>query len=489
MIGSMISFSTSLRHPVNAIISFTRKFSRHSSFSLLLIIAIHITVAPGCGKLEEGQKSAVISYQLERVATNDGQNAILFDYPEDSDYYIRLTGTDVSSSVPLCALLKVQKRIELNTEVIGKHAIDIIIALPDRTEIIKDRLEWATDYKIPPDPIVSPQLEASNDGTMILLVSSSRGPTVKELWVGGDVETPQWLPIPDSSKVPIVLSQGEGKKVLSIKQRNLAGSESVTQELVVARKAIGPLNCKAEPVSPILASNTLKLQVSAKNDGPLAFRVMGDVEKIGIFKGFQDKYETEFELSPGIGEKKIVVYMRDAAENYCDPIPVTVLVDPTYKAEKVIADRLWTDDPNVTVAVTTDTFDDHSVEMFVSGGVEHGATTFQWIPYAPSVAVELTPVDGHRFVTVQIRDNGVLREAESAGLFLRPYVKLEGLGAVRTLQLSNMVPTLSLTVTGCSESYVNIPYTDALPCTVGVAPIEATYRLSDGTTVTRSVNP
>ncbi len=448
-----------------------------------------IIVFLACGKTQNSTTRASISYHLERPATNDGENAIIIDYPDDANYYVRISGDKIKASIPLGVLKKAPKRIGISSEAVGTYSLDIIFALGDQTEFIKDKLEWEYDHELPPDPIVSPQTPASRDENAMLLVSASKGPSVTQLWVGGDVAEAQWLNIPKSGKVPIILSDGDGKKKLAIKLRNIAGSESSIQDLIIPRKSLPPENCKAVPISQTISGNTLSIQVSATNDGPLAYRVLGDVEKIPKFKTFEGKTEGEITLSPGPGDKNLLVYIRDEAENFCPEIPLTVRVDPSYRAQKVVLNQLWTDDPVVSAHLSVETFADHRVEMFINGGVAPGPLTFQWVPYLADPTVELTPVDGNRFVTVQIRDNGKLLEAESASIFLKPYLKLGGTGSRRELALSRMIGTEDITITGCAETYINVPYGDGLPCTLGVTPIEATYHLIDGTDVTRAVTP
>ena len=114
------------------------------------------------------------------------------------------------------------------------------------------------------------------------------------------------------------------------------------------------------------------------------------------------------------------------------------------------------------------------------------ADTFQWVPIADSVTVTLSPVTGTRHVIVQFRKDETLMAEVTASIFLQPYVLINGSGAVVNVIPSDIIGASSLTVTGCTESYVQVAYAASYSCTKAAASATITYHLSDGTTVTRS---
>jgi hypothetical protein len=124
--------------------------------------------------------------------------------------------------------------------------------------------------------------------------------------------------------------------------------------------------------------------------------------------------------------------------------------------------------------------------MSISGNVVPSDETFQWIPYSAEVSVTLTPTSGTRHVIVQYRKDETLMAEVTASIFLKPYVQINGSGAVVDVIPSNIIGTQSLTVTGCAETYVQVPYAISYTCTKAGGSASITYYLSDGSTVTRS---
>lgn len=444
-----------------------------------------------CSNVEENKSKGEISYKLERDATNNGENAILLQFPKDSGYLVRVSGGDFTSSIPKDRLLPVQDRIEIRAEGLGKFAVNLVFALSDKTEFLEDTLVWEYGYEVPPEPIVSFSEEASNDEHVSLLVSSSRGPSVDEIWVEGDVKPgASWSTIPSSGKVPIVLSDGDGTKSLRVKLRNRFGNVSPALDMAILRKSLGPQNCSAEPVAEKISGSQFRMRLRASNEGPLYYRVLGDIDQTQPFKEFAGDAVEEIALSPGAGAKTLTVTIRDVAENYCPPLTLNVTVDPEYLPYSVTIDhpRLWIDSYDISVSIRYDSFESENIEMFIDGGVDPGPYTFQWIPYRKDLDLKLSPFEGNRFVFVHFRVGGELAEKVNDAIYLKPYVRISGTGAKRSLRLSSMLGIAAVSIEGCQEAYDRVEFAETLPCTPIADDIEVEYEMVDGSRLIRSVS-
>lgn len=446
-----------------------------------------------CGQSQASSSSDSLVYKLEKPATNEGKNALILIFPNLKDYLIRISGTGLRASVAMDQLLPAQNRIELQYDAVGTYTLNLAVALGDGTEFLNDSLTWEYNHETPPLPIVSFSEAASSDEHVFLLVSSSRGPSVGEIWVEGDVQPTQgqWYPIPNSGKVALALTAGEGIKSIKTRLRNQAGAESESIDLSIVRKDTPPKACAAVPIATTVLGDRLRLELSATNNGSMAYRVMGDVAKVFPFRTFEGLTQAEVILSAGAGLKNLTVIMRDEAETYCPFIPLQIRVDPSYQTEAVVIDQvpLWTDNPNVVVKLRSDALPSDVVEMFIEGGVEPSVNTFRWIPFQATVPVELTASEGHRFVIVQYRRAEQLSEKVADGIFLRPYIKIFNNAGIRELLLSPIVGLSLITIEGCQEIYLNRSYADRLPCTIRGGPITIRYDLIDGSSLTRSVLP
>lgn len=457
--------------------------------SALLGLAI-FAFSSACKSAKNSGSATALSYKLEKIASSDGKNALIFSSPKLSGYLISISGENLTASVPLNRFIPAQERIVVNHEKVGTYRIVVRIALADGSEFLRDELSWEYTQEVPSPPIVSFSEEASSDQQVLLLVSSSRGPSVQEMWIEGDVEpqTGAWYTIPDSGKVPLILSAGDGLKTMRIKLRNRARTESASIVMAINRKGQGPVKCSAEAVAATVQGDDLRLRLSATNNGPMAYRILGDVAKVQEFQSFKDSIDLNVKLSAGNGIKNLKVVMRDEAESYCSHIPIQVVVDPNYLPYAVTINHslLWTDANKIIIQPRFDSFASDSVEMYIEGGVQSGSKTFQWVPYQSSLELELAPNDGHRFIIVQFRLRGQLTEKVNDGIFLRPYIRIFNNSGVNELLLSQIVGLEKMTISGCKQIYTNISYQDRLPCTANGSPIEVRYELSDGTTVTRT---
>lgn len=147
---------------------------------------------------------------------------------------------------------------------------------------------------------------------------------------------------------------------------------------------------------------------------------------------------------------------------------------------------LWTDNNVVTILPRIDSFADDTVEMLVHGDIVDDASTFEWVPYKPETQVTLTPNNGHRWIRVQFRINGLLTSVRYAGIYLKPFVYVQGISIPYYLVVSNIIGLDRLTITGCLEMYEVVLFQASFNCTPASTSVQVRYFLKDGTVVTRS---
>jgi hypothetical protein len=351
-------------------------------------------------------------------------------------------------------------------------------------------LTWIYSTEVPSKPIISILEEATNDTAVDVYSALNRGEHTKELWVDGDVQKPDWLPIRLDSSAAVTLTESDGIKTLFVRYRNIFGTESVeTVSISILKKSVPPTNCSVSTNSTTSADGTVRLQLSATNNGPLYFLVEGDVQGDGKYKSFTDQHVETLTLTGG-ETNEFQVKLRDIAGNFCPDKTFQVTVDPTHLAEgiEVTDHALWTDNPIINVTPLLDHVSSDVAEMYIHGNVQPDSKTFQWIPFENSVDVQLTPVDGHRFVRAKYRLNGVESVVRSAGVYLQPFIRVTGSSAPYAVELSDIVGLTSLTLTGCSETYNNVAFQSPLACTPVGLSLQADYYLTDGTSVRRTTD-
>ena len=315
-----------------------------------------------------------------------------------------------------------------------------------------------------------------------------------EIWIEGDLgpsDQPQgaWREIPSTGILPITLSGGEGLKRFLVKTRTRSGTESEVITLSILRKETLPDLCVAQlPES--TNSRQLRLYLEGNPDETLFYRVYGDVDSDYQYHEFKGIEESEILLSVGEGEKMVTVQIKDLADNFCLKEVKTVLYDRSYDPAGVAidGDPIWTNDLNHTVSINYDALPSDVLEIYVHGGVE-GPGTYQWIPHQENINVRLSPSEGHRWVRVSFRLNGQEVGQAWDGVYLNPFIVLQGAASPYTISMSNIIELDSVTISGCAESYNNISYMSGLSCTPLGGPVNADYLLTDGSTVSVSTTP
>jgi hypothetical protein len=439
-----------------------------------------------------GANSGLIKYYLERNATATTGNILHFEIQGEFTPSFSISGSGFTADVPLDTMLAVQPQTQLSANQFGEVTIRLTLYQENGKAYLQDSLVWTSSPEVPPAPDPYFSEDASADAYVYLVLPADRGRNVKEVWVAGDLEASvsagQYYEIPGDDQVLLQLSEGDGLKRLRVKYRNIFGTEGAEIEATIVRKSQPPTACRATPVASTTATGAVRIRLEAENEGPLAYRVEGAVETLKDYRSFEDSTEELVALSPGEGSKKLTVKIRDAAGNTCQDIPLTITYDRSYVPGSVSfqSQSLWTDDPNQVILPKFDFLPGDNVSMSISGTVVATESTFQWIPYAESANVTLTPSSGTRHVIVQYRKDETLMAEVTASIFLKPYVQINGLGATVDVIPSNIIGAESLTVSGCVQSYVQVAYASSYQCTKAAAEATITYHLRDGSTVTRS---
>ena len=64
------------------------------------------------------------------------------------------------------------------------------------------------------------------------------------------------------------------------------------------------------------------------------------------------------------------------------------------------------------------------------------------------------------------------------------------LGAWNLIRLPNIIETENITIVGCAETYINVPFQQTFNCTTGsTASISATLFFNDGSNLTLTMPP
>lgn len=427
--------------------------------------------------------------QLENTLVIEGQGIELLTY--------KLSGRGFIADIPLDTEVPVKPRTSLQYTEVGDYVVNIQFFKSDGTPLLQDSLKWSFSLESPDNPIVGFTSNATQDARVVLLVSESRDPLTNEIWIEGDLsieENPKgaWRTIPESSKVPIHLTEDDGIKTLRVKLRNDFKNETELKTIQIRKKTTAPANCRVEVRGAGSQNRYFEVMVFAENDGPVFYRVYGDVSDPTEFSEFVGSgTRVPIKMTSGAGTKNLTVQIRDEAENYCLRQDITVESDPAYVGEglRIKDDKVWSDSNVITVLPWKDGFADDQVEMYIHGDIIDDDNTFQWIPYKPELVVNLQPTDGTRWVRVQYRVNGNLTSFRATSVYLKPFVLIQnGTDTPYKILPSDIIQLNYLTLTGCSETYNQVPYAASYKCTPNASAATIVYTLKDGSTITKSAN-
>jgi len=436
-------------------------------------------------------------YYVESKFTGQIENNLIVEGDGIDQLTFKLSGHGFTAEVPLDVEAPVRPKTRLQYVEAGDYAVIVQFFKSDGTPLLRDSLKWSFSLESPDNPIAGFANSATNDSHVVLLISASRDPQTNEIWVEGDLsseESPSgsWRAIPSTSNLPLHLTEADGMKTLKIKLRNDFKNETEVKTLQILKKSHGPTNCKFQVKGTGTVNRMYELVVSAENDGPLFYRVFGDVSEPYGFQPFKGpSARVTVKLSPGVGVKNLTVQIKDAAENYCLREDFKVNSNPAFVGEGIFIknNKTWTDVDQITVQPWIDHFADDTIEMYIHGDVVADSTTFRWIPWSPEVLVTLQPADGNRWVRVQFRVNGQLSSFRYTPVYLKPQVIIRpGIDSPYRLVASSFINLENLTITGCTETYNQVAFAASYRCTPNASSATITYLLKDGSSVSKSAN-
>ncbi|MFW7379880.1 MAG: hypothetical protein ACOH5I_13795 [Oligoflexus sp.] len=433
-----------------------------------------------------------IQYFLEYNATGNNENRLLL-YTNQSDLRLEITSPDegLSASVPLRNRVAVPNVVELQAQAEKNYQLDVRIYLKDGTLYQEESLTWSYSLANPPDPVAGFAVEATNTDQALLYISSSKGADTGEIWIEGDLAADfapegRWRPIPQSGVLPINISSSDGLKVFKVKTRNIYGNVSTEKTIPLLKKTTIPENCQISVADQSSHSGFVKVRLAAEDTHPVYFRVYGDTENSRSFQKFEGSTEATIELSQEAGTKRVYFQIRDIAGNFCLEDEMEFHYDPDYNPAKVqiISHQYWTDEEEVQVYLEYPHFADKNVEVLFFGDVI-GENVGTWLPLTESYTVRLNPNNGTRWVRVRFRENGVLMAANYDGIYLRPFIIVQGEQAPYQVKISNINHVESLNIRGCMEVYQDLSYQNSYSCTPVESSIAVDYFFKDGSSLTR----
>jgi len=467
-------------------------------FYITLIIANFALLLTACGN-NKIDVSAIpqFRYFIESKYTAQIENTLVIEGEGSEQLTFKLSGHGFTAAIPLNTEVPVQARTKLTYTEVGDYVVNIQFFKSDGTPLLQDSLKWSFSLESPDNPIVGFASNATNDARVVLLVSESRDPLTNEIWIEGDLsveENPKgaWRNIPTFSKVPIRLTEADGIKTLRVKLRNDFKNETELKTIQIRKKSTVPTNCRVEVRGAGSMNSYFEVMVYAENDGPVYYRVFGDVIDPNVFREFTATgTRVPIKLTTGAGIKNLTVQIRDEAENYCLREEITVNSSPSYVGEglRIKDDKAWSDSNIVTVLPWIDGFADDVVEMYIHGDIVDDENTFQWMPFKSELDVNLQPSDGTRWVRVQYRINGDLTSFRATSVYLKPYVLIQnGTDTPYKILASDIIQLDHLTLTGCVEAYNQVALAASYKCTPAAAAATIVYTMKDGSIVTKSAN-
>lgn len=453
-------------------------------------IWLFILILTGCREEKPAEDEPIdlsISYHLDRTATGQTQNSLLFKFDSRAGYKFLLSGEGFSADLPLNTILPLKERTILSYQEIGSYNVDLTIFQKDGSVLIEDSLSWEYNTEQPKEAVLSFQEKATNKNFVVMYISSNRGADVNHVSIVGDVDPRKasednWYEIPSTGEVIVPLSEGDGVKKFKVKMRNRYYNETNEVDLEIIKKTSGPKNCQAVPISNFTASDEIEFFIAAEDPYPLYYKVIGEGARQTRYKEFSKELYEFLVLTNGNGEKPVEIIIKDIAENYCETIKHVITVDPDYQDVdlSIEDDRLWTDVQNIMIFPHFDHFAHILTEMYISGAVVDDEKTFEWIPFQENLEISLLPEKGHRTIDIAYRDARGQSGEKSQQIFLKPFLIVKGVFPDLTILPSPIYHLESMSIQGCLESYEEVNFEFSLPCTAQSSEITAIYKLTSG---------
>jgi hypothetical protein len=473
-------------------------------YGLVWLLALHGLVW-ACSKSNNDSLTASspsVTYAMDRIYTNQTTDTLIIQTNNATkDMLYSISGSGFTANVDFNTVTAINNYTSVTYTDTGIYTMALQFYLSDGTPFIKDSLLWQYSNEVPADPIPG-FLEGAASKTIKNTITLAGGlsTNTNEMWISGDIASSDpnannWIPIPSSLQVPISTTSADGTKNITVKYRNIFGTESKTVTDSLLKVSTAPTSCFAELSSSTSANATTRITASANVSLgiSLSYLITGDLETPQTtYKTFTSPLFTTVTFTDGSGVKNIVVNMKDEAGNTCAPIPLSYTLDPTSTTSDdtltFANPAYYTYDNTVALLVNFSLFANESVEMFISGDIDNSTLTNQWVTYQKNLDVSLTSGSGDRFIYADFRD-GVTQQ--SLGDRIQTHINLAPFATMTTDHTAVLVTpfnadTVTYTIVGCQETYTSVAYATSYPCTPIANPITTTFNFPDGSTLVRT---
>lgn len=378
----------------------------------------------------------------------------------------------------------------------GKYSFSFRVLGPDGAPVLGDDVSFQENREedVPP---LSLSEEQSSDDLVSILVPKFGSRSWKRIWVEGDVDQKfknKWLTPGANSLLDIRLSAGEGLKFVTARARD--GGSFVSRPVTMTTRvdSTPPGHCLVESPAPFVQKALVNLRIASDETQPIYARALGDINEAPFFHDVTNGKSFWVSLTPGDGRKKLQIFIKDAAENFCPPVDFYVVVDHNYNPMGVTIKNAtnYSMNQNITLLPRLDVFDKTKYEMFIDGNVKDSENTFKWIPATESVDVTLSDGEAQKTIFVKYRDEETETDKVWTSTYYSPsarYYETQG----GTLVVAQIQGANTVSVEGCGTllSDVNLAPSYRCPGATSGSDIFVTYKFADGSSPLKikAVNP
>ena len=345
-------------------------------------------------------------------------------------------------------------------------------------------------------PVINVAKPITNTTRSELLISTARSKYITQVHLEGDVAdefNDTWHDINTLSKVPFLLSQGEGEKIIRVKVRDAFNVESDSTEIVVNLDLTKPEDCSVEVASEDVGVALVNVRIQGTDkagqiSSRMRFNASGSLANLYSDVIFEDGDDFWLKLSGEEGVKPLTIAVSDEAGNECAIESFILNYDREWApfGIELLSGKNYTTSDKVEVGIRIDAFDKTQYQVLIEGMIEED---MGWIDYQESLELTLEPGSGIRHILMRIKEKGVISNILSVNTFANPAVKLIIDDSDSLLELPNMLSAQTMTITGCDESYDNVTYQRSISCTptTGVDHISVLVQFEDEETLDLNV--
>lgn len=217
----------------------------------------------------------------------------------------------------------------------------------------------------------------------------------------------------------------------------------------------------------------------------MKYSVSGDVTASISDVEFTSGDDFWIPVATGDGTKSLTFSIGDYANNFClvETKQLTFETGHNPIGVELVGSPIYTYTRDHTINLRLDAFKKEDYQIYISGGVLNSAETHSWIPYQDNMNITLELFRGTRVVYFKILHKGVESQNVYDYVYLNPQLTLTP-GATYKVHAPNIVDTDTLTITGCVETYVNVPFQQSYDCTPAAVNVSATMFFDNGTNLT-----